>query len=334
MSSGRFSESAQKALNRAAEIAAELACPHITTGHLLLGMLDDDTDVPPSIRKAVNADEVRELLTSEYAENSTGTAEPTDKPEPSANCHKAVEIAVLDASHHKLLQASKWHLWKGLLSVSGCTAIRILRSLGVEMQVFYHEVTREVMRLNLPASVRTATDSPVPSFLRNRPQDKQPEQPAASEKQKFPFLEKYCRDLTDAAVQGKLDPVIGRETELQRIAQILIRRTKNNPVLVGEPGVGKSAVVEGLAQRIVNNTVPEMLSGKRVLSLDISSMVAGTKYRGEFESRMKTLLDELRKSGDVILFIDELHNIIGAGGADGAMDAANILKPALARGEL
>jgi len=147
-------------------------------------------------------------------------------------------------------------------------------------------------------------------------------------------LEKYSRDLTAAAEKNELDPVIGRENEIQRIIQILIRRTKNNPVLIGEPGVGKSAVAEGLAQRIAQGNVPEMLLGKRVLSLDIGSMVAGTKYRGEFEERMKNVMDELHKSGNVLLFIDEIHTIIGAGSAEGSLDAANILKPALSRGEI
>ena len=148
------------------------------------------------------------------------------------------------------------------------------------------------------------------------------------------LLERFSRDLTAAAEKNELDPVIGRETEIQRIIQILIRRTKNNPVLIGEPGVGKSAVAEGLAQRIVQGNVPELLLGKRVMSLDIGSMVAGTKYRGEFEERLKNVMDELHKAGNVLLFIDEIHTIIGAGATEGSLDAANILKPALSRGEI
>ena len=148
------------------------------------------------------------------------------------------------------------------------------------------------------------------------------------------LLDKFCRDLTAAAEKNELDPVIGREKEIQRIIQILIRRTKNNPVLIGEPGVGKSAVAEGLAQRIVQGNVPELLRGKRVLSLDLGSLVAGTKYRGEFEERLKNMMDELHKAGNVLLFIDEIHTIIGAGGSEGSLDAANILKPALSRGEI
>ncbi len=149
-----------------------------------------------------------------------------------------------------------------------------------------------------------------------------------------PTLDSLARDLTESAREGKIDPVIGRDKEIERIIQILSRRTKNNPVLIGEPGVGKTAVVEGLAHKIINNEVPETLRNKRVMTLDMGTVVAGTKYRGEFEDRLKKVMDEIRNAGNVILFIDELHTLIGAGGAEGAIDASNILKPALARGEL
>ena len=158
--------------------------------------------------------------------------------------------------------------------------------------------------------------------------------PSGNNQESKSLLDKFSRDLTAAAEKNELDPVIGREKEIQRIIQILIRRTKNNPVLIGEPGVGKSAVAEGLAQRIVQGNVPELLRGKRVLSLDMGSLVAGTKYRGEFEERLKNVMDELHKAGNVLLFIDEIHTIIGAGGSEGSLDAANILKPALSRGEI
>lgn len=147
-------------------------------------------------------------------------------------------------------------------------------------------------------------------------------------------IDQFSRDLTKAALAGKLDPVIGRSEEIQRVVQILSRRTKNNPVLIGEPGVGKTAIAEGLAQKIVMGDVPESLRGKRVLSLDLSGMVAGTKYRGDFEERIKNALEEVKKAKDIILFIDELHTLVGAGAAEGAVDAANILKPALSRGEI
>src|SRR5690606_34664703 len=149
-----------------------------------------------------------------------------------------------------------------------------------------------------------------------------------------PTLDSLARDLTAAAREGKLDPVIGRSKEIERVIQVLSRRTKNNPVLIGEPGVGKTAIAEGLAQRIVDGEIPETLRGKRVMTLDMGTVVAGTKYRGEFEDRLKKIMDEIRQAGNIILFIDELHTLIGAGGAEGAIDASNILKPALSRGEL
>ena len=159
-------------------------------------------------------------------------------------------------------------------------------------------------------------------------------QKSRKNKSTTPTLNQYSRDLTEYAKDGKLDPVIGRETEIQRLVQILSRRTKNNPCLVGEPGVGKTAVVEGLAQKIIQGDIPEVIQNKRVLVLDLSGMVAGSKYRGEFEERIKKALREVSAAGNILLFIDEIHTIIGAGGAEGAIDAANILKPALARGEI
>ena len=164
--------------------------------------------------------------------------------------------------------------------------------------------------------------------------DQRHDKRARAGRRRTPTLDTYGRDLTELAEQGKLDPVIGREKEIERVIQILSRRTKNNPVLIGEPGVGKTAIAEGLAQNIKDGRVPEMLRGKRVVTLDLAALVAGTKYRGEFEERLKKVLGEIKNSGDVILFIDEMHNIIGAGAAEGAIDASSILKPMLARGEL
>ena len=195
-------------------------------------------------------------------------------------------------------------------------ALRILRTVGIDPKKLYSAVVKKLNEAPRTAAVSGSASAP------------------AQEGGKKGALEEYTRDLTEAARSGKLDPVIGREKEIQRVIQILSRRTKNNPVLIGEPGVGKTAIAEGLAQRIAAADVPEELLDKRVLSLDLSGMVAGTKYRGEFEERIKNAIDEVKKAGNVILFIDELHTIVGAGSAEGAVDAANILKPALSRGEI
>ena len=229
---------------------------------------------------------------------------------------------------HKLGQnyVTVEHFWLALLGNDDGVAGGLLRRAGVDLSAAREEILRQ-MRENADAG-EPARPNVWPPFaaVRNRGGNAN-----APEKT---LLDKYSRDLTAAAEKNELDPVIGREKEIQRIIQILIRRTKNNPVLIGEPGVGKSAVAEGLAQRIVQGNVPEMLLGKRVLSLDMGSMVAGTKYRGEFEERMKNVMDELHKAGNVLLFIDEIHTIIGAGSSEGSLDAANILKPALSRGEI
>ena len=205
----------------------------------------------------------------------------------------------------------------------------LLRKAGTDLSAAREEILRQMR----DAASQEENRSPNPGFVPFFAQIRGANGAAGREEQKS-VLDQYCRDLTQAAEKNELDPVIGRDAEIQRIIQILIRRTKNNPVLIGEPGVGKSAVVEGLAQRIVQGNVPDMLAGKRVLSLDMGSLVAGTKYRGEFEERLKNVMTELRKAGNVLLFMDELHTIIGAGGSEGSLDAANMLKPALSRGEI
>ena len=223
------------------------------------------------------------------------------------------------------------HMWLGILANPNCKAAELLAHRGVDASEAREELLARIRQRK--------AETPTPPFAAmgdgngdNRQQV--PQMPPPRRKDDQSALAQYGRDLTRCAENDELDPVIGRDTEITRLIQILIRRTKNNPVLIGEPGVGKSAVVEGLAQRIVAGNVPDMLMGKRVVSLDIGSMVAGSKYRGEFEERLKNVLSEIQKAGDVLLFIDEMHTIVGAGSAEGSLDAANILKPALARGEL
>ena len=238
-----------------------------------------------------------------------------------------LETSVLES--HKLGQSyvTVEHFWLALLSSDDGVAGAILRKAGVDCSAAREEILHRMRDQEASGENQRRTPGTLP-FLAKVQNGK-----AGQEGEKS-NLEQFSRDLTLAAEKNELDPVIGRDAEFQRIIQILIRRTKNNPVLIGEPGVGKSAVVEGLAQRIVQGNVPEMLIGKRVLSLDMGSLIAGTKYRGEFEERLKNMMEELRKAGNVLLFMDEMHTIIGAGNSEGGLDAANILKPALSRGEI
>ena len=324
---GRFTQRAQQTLLLAQRIAAELQQSYVGTEHLLLALLRSNANVPGAVSARMSYESVLEELKREIAAlNDPEAGKGTGRIELSPRAKKTLENSVLES--HKLGQnyVTVEHFWLALLGNDDGVAGGLLRRAGVDLSAAREEILRQ-MRENADAG-EPARPNVWPPFaaVRNRGGNN-----AAPEKT---MLDKYSRDLTAAAEKNELDPVIGREKEIQRIIQILIRRTKNNPVLIGEPGVGKSAVAEGLAQRIVQGNVPEMLLGKRVLSLDMGSMVAGTKYRGEFEERMKNVMDELHKAGNVLLFIDEIHTIIGAGSSEGSLDAANILKPALSRGEI
>ncbi len=312
---GQFTERAQQMLESARSIAEELNSPVIGTEHLLLALVKDDAHLPQSIQDKADYDAVLNLLPEEHTND--------EKPlhiSMTPRMKKLLELSVIESRRLGQAYITVEHLWLALLREDGSVAFSILR----QLQVNPAEVRDEVLR-----QIRMERSSSEEEPQRQRPAGK-----PAGKKGDTPVLSQYSRDLTAAARDNELDPVIGRDTEIQRIIQILIRRTKNNPVLIGEPGVGKSAVVEGLAQRIVQGNIPEMLVGKRVLSLDIGSMIAGSKYRGEFEERLKNVMKEIRENGNILLFIDEIHNIVGAGQAEGSLDAANILKPALARGEV
>lgn len=324
---GRFTQRTQQTLLLAQRIAAELQQSYVGTEHLLLALLKSNANVPEAVSARMSYESVLDELKREIAAlNDPEAGKGTGRIELSPRAKKTLENSVLES--HKLGQnyVTVEHFWLALLGNDDGVAGGLLRRAGVDLSAAREEILRQ-MRENADAG-EPARPNVWPPFaaVRNRGGNS-----AAPEKT---LLDKYSRDLTAAAEKNELDPVIGREKEIQRIIQILIRRTKNNPVLIGEPGVGKSAVAEGLAQRIVQGNVPEMLLGKRVLSLDMGSMVAGTKYRGEFEERMKNVMDELHKAGNVLLFIDEIHTIIGAGSSEGSLDAANILKPALSRGEI
>ena len=322
---GRFTQRAQQTLMLAQRIAAELQQPYVGTEHFLLALLKTGASVPEAVSARMSYDSVVTELREHLKEVGDPEEARGNRIELSPRAKKTLENSVLES--HKLGQnyVTVEHIWLALLGNDDGVAGGLFRKAGVDLSAAREQLLRQ-MRENAGNEEAPRRMPGFPPFAPARGRN-------GNENNKSE-LEKYSRDLTAAAEKNELDPVIGRETEIQRIIQILIRRTKNNPVLIGEPGVGKSAVAEGLAQRIVQGNVPELLMGKRVMSLDIGSMVAGTKYRGEFEERLKNVMDELHKAGNVLLFIDEIHTIIGAGGSEGSLDAANILKPALSRGEI
>ncbi|MGN0745500.1 MAG: Clp protease N-terminal domain-containing protein, partial [Aristaeellaceae bacterium] len=315
---GRFTERAQRALASAQRAAAEMHQPYVGTEHILMGLLHEG-DVPPAIADRVTEDQVRELL-ADGGDMALMGGSPRFELTPRAK--KLLELSILESRKLGQTYVSAEHFWLAILREGDGVAASILRQLGVDFDRARQELIQRI-RMEHAADESAGINS-------QRPQEDSP----GKSKGDPAILTQYTRDLTRAAENNELDPVIGRDKEIQRIIQILIRRTKNNPVLIGEPGVGKSAVVEGLAQRIVQGNIPEMLVGKRILSLDMGSIVAGSKYRGEFEERIKNILAEVRKAGNILLFIDEIHTIVGAGQAEGSLDAANIMKPALARGEV
>jgi ATP-dependent Clp protease ATP-binding subunit ClpC len=318
----RFTQRARRVLSLAQEEAERLQHSYIGTEHLLLGLMREEGGVAGRVLRDLGLDQRR---VEELVERMTraGQRSPNTRLDLSPGTKKVLELAVDEArrmGHHYI---GTEHLLLGLVRQSEGIAIDVLKRLNVSPE----EVRRQTRRV--------LQESPVQKGPGTQPPSNQPLTPPTPRKTgvKTPLVDQLATDLTAAAEEGKLDPVVGRETEIERVIQILSRRTKNNPALIGEPGVGKTAIVEGLAQRIVNRETPETLLDKRVLQLDVGSLVAGTMYRGQFEERLKRVIEEL-KSSDSILFIDEVHMLVGAGSAGSSVDAANILKPALARGEL
>jgi len=304
----RFSERAQKVLTLAHEEAVRLGHPGVGTEHILLGLVREGEGIAAKalFSLGLSPDKVQsevEKVIGRGPGNTTGT---TYTP----RAKKVIELSMDEARKLNHNYIGTEHILLGLIREGEGVAARVLSNLGVSL----NKARQQVLQLLGSDATEAAADS----------------SPSAN----TPTLDGLARDLTALARDTKLDPVIGRAKEIERVIQVLSRRTKNNPVLIGEPGVGKTAIAEGLAQRIVTNEIPETLRNKRVMVLDMGTVVAGTKYRGEFEDRLKKIMDEIRNAGNVILFIDELHTLIGAGGAEGAIDASNILKPALARGEL
>ncbi len=312
----RFTEAAREAISLAADAAESLGHSYVGTEHLLIGLIQEEEGVAGKVLEAsgVRADKVVELVSQLISPNQPVRMAEQGGYSPSAR--RVLENSYREAVRFKAPLIGTEHILISMIRESDCVAARLLNTLGVSIQKLYLEVL-------------SAMGEDVPAGREELHAGK-----AVRGKAGTPVLDNFSRDLTAQARDEKLDPVIGRESEIQRVIQILSRRTKNNPCLIGEPGVGKTAVVEGLAQLIASGEVPEIIADKRVVTLDMSGMVAGSKYRGEFEERIKRVLSEVKENGDVLLFIDEIHTIIGAGGAEGALDAANILKPSLARGEI
>ena len=313
----KFTKRAEKALEYAGDLAQGFGHNYIGTEHILYGLVKEGSGVASQVLNmqkitAENVVEEIEVLIGK-GDKSQNRGEIGFTP----RSKRVIENAFLEARKLGSEFIGTEHLLIGIMREGDSVAVRIMMDLNVNPQKLYNEIVK-VINEDENAGVS----------------DKQPKGKARGSYNQTPTLNQYGTDLTKKATEGKLDPVIGRKDEIQRVIQILSRRTKNNPCLIGEPGVGKTAVADGLAERIIAEDVPEMLKNKRVVSLDIASMVAGAKYRGDFEERIKKCLEEVKKAGDVILFIDEVHTIVGAGSAEGAVDAANILKPLLARGEV
>ena len=313
----KFTNSAEIALEIANEIAAKLGHNYIGTEHLLYGLVEEANGVASKVlaNQGITSAEVLKEIEDLIGINEEASITDIDAIGFTPRTKRVIENAFMEARRLNSQYIGTEHLLVGIMREGDSVAVRIMMDLNVNPQKLYNEIVKTI----------NETDSKEQGAKRG------------SNRGSFnstPTLNQYGSDLTKRATEGKLDPVIGRSTEIDRVIQILSRRTKNNPCLIGEPGVGKTAIAEGLAEKIVAGDVPETLKNKRVVSVDISSMVAGAKYRGDFEERIKKSLDEVRKAGDVILFIDEIHTIVGAGSAEGAVDAANILKPLLARGEI
>jgi len=317
----RFTDRARKVMALANQEAQRFNHEYIGTEHILLGLVKEGSGVGANVLKNLDVDIKKLRLEVEKLVKSGPDMVTMGKLPHTPRAKKVIEFAIEEARSLNHNYIGTEHLLLGLLRETEGIAAQVLMNLGLKLE----EVRQEVLNL-LGAGVENS----MPSLDMKM----DPNQTKQQQKSRTPALDSFGRDLTSLAVEGELDPVIGRKTEIERLIQILCRRTKNNPVLIGEAGVGKTAIVEGLAQLIADKKVPELLRDKRIVSLDLALMVAGTKYRGQFEERIKAVINEVKRAKNVVLFIDELHTLVGAGGAEGAIDASNVLKPALSRGEV
>ena len=312
-----YTDKAKKAIYFANRLSKSMGYHYVGTEHILAGLVKEGTGVAAEVL-AANQVELNKLLTMIEELISPGEGVAVEEPDGySPRVQQLLENASEEAERFRSEKIGTEHLLYAMVKEGDCAATRLLNTLGVNSQKLLVDILA-AMGEN-PALYKE-------EIARGRGE--------VPEESITPTLDQYSRDLTQMARMGLLDPVIGRTKETERVIQILSRRGKNNPCLIGEPGVGKTAIVEGLAQSLIDGTVPDVVAGKRLVSLDMSGLVAKSKYRGEFEERIKKVIQEVSDAGNILLFIDELHTIIGAGGAEGALDASNILKPALARGEV
>src|SRR5918992_5300719 len=314
----RFTDRARKVMALANQEAQRFNHEYIGTEHILLGLVKEGSGVGANVLKNLDVDLRKVRLEVEKLVKSGPDMVTMGKLPQTPRAKKVIEYAIEEARNLNHNYVGTEHLLLGLLREHDGVAAQVLMNLGLKLE----EVREEVLNL-LGAGVEN-----------EEPASQEKSSSGKQGKSKTPALDSFGRDLTELAKEGQLDPVIGRKNEIERVIQILCRRQKNNPVLLGEAGVGKTAIVEGLAKMVVGNTVPEFLHDRRIVVLDLAMMVAGTKYRGQFEERIKAVMNEVRRAKNVILFIDELHTLVGAGGAEGAIDASNVLKPALSRGEI
>jgi ATP-dependent Clp protease ATP-binding subunit ClpC len=335
----KFSPQVKDVIQFSREEALRLGHQYIGVEHLLLGLIREGESVAVKVLANLDVDlaKLRRQVESSIKSSNTanaGFSTPAQIPLVK-QAERILKITYLEAKSFKAALVGTEHLLLSILKDQDNVATKQLKTMGVD----YNSVREELENMG---GLLSKDDLPKAEFPSSAEDDDDErgltgggiQKKPGDSKSKTPVLDNFGRDLTKMAEEGKLDPIVGREKEIERVSQILSRRKKNNPILIGEPGVGKSAIAEGLALRIIQKKVSRVLFGKRIVTLDIASLVAGTKYRGQFEERMKAVMNELEKSPDVILFIDEIHTIVGAGGASGSLDASNMFKPALARGEI